>query len=79
MENAYFGKEFIAGNVGGIIGITAVYPLDTLKVRLQVMPQAGNSLTIIRTMIVANGIGSMYRGLASPAFGFGINSAIAFR
>lgn len=79
MEKGNFFQEFIAGNVGGLIGITVVYPLDTAKMRLQVYPQYKSAFDVISTMIKSNGITSIYRGLTSPALGFGLTFAVSFR
>lgn len=35
-----FWKELAGGTVGGVIGISVVYPLDTVKSRLQTNGQA---------------------------------------
>jgi hypothetical protein len=42
MERGSFAQEFVAGNAGGIVGITIVYPLDTLKIRQQTYPNSGS-------------------------------------
>ena len=41
-----FWQELVGGTVGGAIGITAVYPLDTIKSRLQTSGKATYSGTI---------------------------------
>lgn len=71
-------QEFVAGNAGGLAGITLVYPLDTAKIRMQVYPQYKSSIDVIRTMVEQDGVKSLYRGLLSPALGFGLTFAISF-
>ncbi len=78
MEKGNFIQEFIAGNVGGLIGISLVYPLDTAKIRLQVYPHYGGTVHVIKQMIQTDGFKSLYRGLLSPAMGFGLTFAISF-
>jgi solute carrier family 25 carnitine/acylcarnitine transporter 20/29 len=78
MESGNFYQEFIAGNMGGLVGITVVYPLDTAKVRLQVYPQYRSALQVIQHMVKQDGVKSLYRGLLSPATGFGLTFAISF-
>jgi len=79
MEKGNFLQEFIAGNVGGLIGISVVYPLDTAKMRLQVYPQYKSAFDVLSSMAKADGITSIYRGLTSPALGFGLTFAVSFR
>ncbi len=79
METGNFLQEFIAGNTGGLIGITVVYPLDTAKIRLQVYPQYTSAFQVINHMVKTDGVKSLYRGLLSPAMGFGLTFAISFR
>lgn len=78
METSSFLQEFIAGNLGGIMGMSAVYPLDTAKVRLQVNPQYTSMRHVITSMAKQNGIVSIYRGLPSPALGLGLTFAVSF-
>lgn len=79
MEKGSFMQEFIAGNVGGLIGICVVYPLDTAKIRMQTQQHYKSTSDVLHAMIKNDGIGSLYRGLASPALGFGLTFAISFR
>lgn len=81
MEKGNFMQELIAGNVGGLIGISIVYPLDTAKIRLQCYPSEtyNGMFSVIRQMVDQDGVKSLYRGLLSPALGFGLTFAIAFR
>lgn len=73
-------SHFIAGNVGGVIGLTLCYPLDTVKVRQQTRPAGtykgiGDCLT---TMTRQEGVRSLYRGLLSPVIGYGLIKSTAF-
>lgn len=81
MEKGSFLQEFIAGNAGGLLGICVVYPLDTAKIRLQVFPadKYSGTTAVIKQMIEQDGVKSLYRGLTSPALGFGLTFAISFR
>jgi solute carrier family 25 carnitine/acylcarnitine transporter 20/29 len=78
MEKNNFIHEFIAGNVGGLCGIFAVYPLDTAKIRMQVYPHYKSTLDVIRQMSAADGYKSLYRGSPAPIAGFGLTFAISF-
>ena len=78
MEKGNFYQEFIAGNTGGLIGISVVYPLDTAKIRLQVNPHYTSTSHVISSMIKNDGISSIYRGITSPAIGFGLTFAVSF-
>ncbi len=79
MERGHFFQEFIAGNIGGLCGITLVYPLDTAKIRMQVYPQYRSTMDVIRSMAQKDGFKSLYRGISFPAMGFGLTFAISFR
>ena len=78
MEKGTFQQEFVAGNVGGIVGICFVYPLDLLKTRMQLTGNNKNMKSIFREMCDTNGFRSLYRGLLAPASGFGLTFAISF-
>ncbi|CAM9366106.1 unnamed protein product [Ascophyllum nodosum] len=75
-----FWQELVGGTVGGAIGITAVYPLDTIKSRLQTSGKATYSGTIhvLTSMARTEGVQSLYRGLLFPVAGYGILFAIVF-
>jgi hypothetical protein len=79
MDEGNFLHEFVAGNTGGLIGISVVYPLDTAKMRMQTYPQYKSAYDVISTMVRSNGFTSIYRGLTSPALGFGLTFAVSFR
>lgn len=79
MEKGSVVKEFIAGNVGGLIGICTVYPLDTAKIRMQTYPHYKGVRDVITSMVRNDGVHSLYRGIPSPALGFGLTFAVSFR
>lgn len=73
-------KSFLAGTVGGVFGLTLVYPLDTVKVRIQTRPMHtyNGILHCLNTTIQQEGYKSLYRGIASPVIGYGAIKATAF-
>lgn len=60
-----WGREFVAGGFGGTAGVIAGYPLDTLRIRQQSSAQ-GSAAQILRRIVAAEGIFSLYRGMAAP-------------
>lgn len=69
------GREFVAGGVGGMAGVLAGHPLDTLRIRLQQPPAAGaprrrdahpSAPRLLRGILRAEGPCALYRGMAAP-------------
>lgn len=46
---------------------------------MQTYPNYTNTLDVARKMMAADGFKSLYRGLPSPALGFGLTFAVSFR
>ena len=73
-------NEFIAGWVGGSIGIIATQPFDTIRIRTQLYK--GTSLSIREHAIIIakhEGIMAFWRGVASPSLTYGLMSAMQFQ
>tara|TARA_B100000780_G_scaffold273930_1_gene238217 strand:+ start:164 stop:1201 length:1038 start_codon:yes stop_codon:yes gene_type:complete len=63
----YFAKDLIAGTAGGMAGIVAGQPADTVKVRQQtVVGQPPSSILIARNMLRKEGPFSFFRGMVAP-------------
>ncbi|KAF0975442.1 hypothetical protein FDP41_005436 [Naegleria fowleri] len=79
-ETMPFWKDFVAGNIGGMCGILAGHPFDTLKVRIQTQPQKynGDIFNTLYRIVKNEGVHGLYKGLASPLFGVGILNSIIF-
>ena len=56
MKSGSFTEEFIGGTVGGSVGLAAVYPLDTSKMRLQTYPHYKGTFDVLRTMVREQGV-----------------------
>lgn len=79
-------KNFLAGGFGGVCLVAAGHPLDTIKVRLQTMPQpqAGQSplytgtWDCARKTVVKEGFFGLYKGMAAPLVGVTPMFAVCF-
>jgi hypothetical protein len=73
------GHEFVAGGVGGMAGVLAGHPLDTLRIRLQQPPPPASpgitaarvgrppsAAALLRGIVRAEGPSALYRGMAAP-------------
>jgi Mitochondrial carrier protein len=76
-----WGREFVAGGVGGMAGVLAGYPLDTLRIRLQ-QPSpdparsinavsgkrgsAKSAIGLLRGILRSEGPSALYRGMGAP-------------
>ncbi|KAH6758278.1 Mitochondrial substrate carrier family protein [Perilla frutescens var. frutescens] len=73
-----WGREFVAGGVGGTAGVIAGYPLDTLRIRQQ-NSATGSAAQILRRLVTAEGPFSLYRGMAAPLASVTFQNAVAFQ
>lgn len=85
-----WGREFIAGGLGGVAGVIAGHPLDTLRIRLQQPSPAYSSLqnqrprpisapALLRRIIASEGPAALYRGMAAPVASVAFQNAVVFQ
>lgn len=74
--------HFIGGTLGGMAGVAASYPLDTVKVRMQTQTMTGvyydGMIDCFATIWKQEGIGAFYRGIAAPMSSYGMIKSITF-
>ncbi|XP_022842653.1 mitochondrial arginine transporter BAC2-like [Olea europaea var. sylvestris] len=73
-----WGKEFVAGGLGGTAGIVTGYPLDTLRIRQQ-NSRTGSAFSILRHAVASEGPCALYRGMAAPLASVFFQNAMAFQ
>ncbi|GLE04388.1 hypothetical protein PINS_up015727 [Pythium insidiosum] len=72
-------KDLNAGTVGGVAGIIAGHPLDTIKVRLQTEAVPGASvLSTLREILRHEGPQGLFKGLLSPVLSNAPINAVVF-
>ncbi|KAG8053112.1 hypothetical protein GUJ93_ZPchr0001g31390 [Zizania palustris] len=86
-----WGKEFVAGGVGGMAGVLAGHPLDTLRIRLQQPPppvspgitagpgRPASAIALLRGILRAEGPSALYRGMGAPLASVAFQNAMAFQ
>ena len=67
-------KEVVSGTAGGLAVCFVGHPFDTLKVRLQTQPPPPHHLysglwDCVTKTVKWEGVGGLYKGVASPALG----------
>ncbi|XP_053596008.1 mitochondrial basic amino acids transporter [Microplitis demolitor] len=74
--------DFVAGCIGGCAGLVVGYPLDTIKVHLQVQsynnPVYRGTWHCFQSILYKESITGFYRGLSSPLAGVAAINAILF-
>ncbi|KAA8541807.1 hypothetical protein F0562_022959 [Nyssa sinensis] len=73
-----WGREFVAGGFGGIAGIFAGHPLDTLRIRQQ-QSSTGSAISILRNLVTRDGPLALYRGMGPPLATVTLQNAVVFQ
>ncbi|KAK8956909.1 Mitochondrial arginine transporter BAC2 [Platanthera zijinensis] len=80
-----WGKEFVAGGVGGMAGVVTGYPFDTLRIRIQ-QPAAGelasrrtSAASLFRSILRSEGPAGFYRGMSAPLASIAFQNAMVFQ
>ncbi|CAE6365761.1 unnamed protein product [Rhizoctonia solani] len=69
--------DFVAGTVGGMVGLAVGFPFDTIKVRLQhpeTMNRYRNSVTALVKIIREERVAGLFKGISSPMANCGTES-----
>ncbi|KAJ4953630.1 hypothetical protein NE237_030462 [Protea cynaroides] len=75
-----WGKEFVAGGLGGAAGVISGYPLDTLRIRLQQPSNPNRSaMGLLRHIVSTEGVSALYRGMAAPVAAVTFQNALVFQ
>eukprot|EP01119_Soliformovum_irregulare_P002406 TRINITY_DN12662_c0_g1_i1.p1 TRINITY_DN12662_c0_g1~~TRINITY_DN12662_c0_g1_i1.p1 ORF type:complete len:287 (-),score=47.46 TRINITY_DN12662_c0_g1_i1:101-961(-) len=76
------GKHIVAGASAGLCEVLVMYPLDVVKTRLQLQKTGEGKYTSVpqtfRTIIQEEGVGRLYRGIASPILAEAPKRAVKF-
>ncbi|OQR99750.1 mitochondrial carnitine/acylcarnitine carrier protein [Achlya hypogyna] len=81
MEWIDIAKDLCAGTVGGVAGIVAGHPLDTIKVRLQTqshLTKRSSILQTFRSIAAKEGVRGFYKGMLSPIISNAPINAVVF-
>ncbi|KAG1710023.1 hypothetical protein DVH05_017032 [Phytophthora capsici] len=72
-------RDLNAGTIGGVAGIIAGHPLDTIKVQLQTSSETGvGVLRTLRRVTSSEGAAGLYRGVLSPILSNAPINAVIF-
>ncbi|CAM6051715.1 unnamed protein product [Sphagnum compactum] len=78
------GSEFVAGGSGGMAGVMAGHPLDTIRIRLQQprLPSSSapaSAIALIRHIVATEGPTALFKGMASPLATIAFQNAVSFQ
>ncbi|EME49857.1 hypothetical protein DOTSEDRAFT_68597 [Dothistroma septosporum NZE10] len=76
-------KDIVFGSTAGAAGKVIEYPFDTVKVRLQTMPDTvppvyAGAWDCFKKSYAEGGMASLYRGIEAPMFGAAVETACLF-
>eukprot|EP01084_Bolivina_argentea_P215486 365845_1 len=75
-----FSDDFVAGCISGMAGIISTQPLDTIRIRCQLLKHQNKSVfQHFQSIRVHEGIRGLFRGVASPTLTVGLMNAILFQ
>ncbi|PKA63471.1 Mitochondrial arginine transporter BAC2 [Apostasia shenzhenica] len=85
-----WGKEFVAGGLGGMAGVVGGHPFDTLRIRMQqpatacaaggeVVGRRPTATALFRSIIRSEGPAALYRGMAAPFASVAFQNAMVFQ
>ena len=66
----------LAGQVAGMVGLSVVHPVDTVKIRVQA--NGGHAISTASSLVRRDGPLALYRGIGAPMVAYGLINAVAF-
>lgn len=69
-------KDLFAGSMAGLVVVLSGHPLDTIKVRMQMLNTG--FFSTVKNMIKNEGVRSLYKGVKSPLYSTPVLSSLTF-
>lgn len=66
----------LAGQLAGMVGLSVVHPIDTVKIRVQA--NGGRAMSTASSLVKRDGPLALYRGIGAPMVAYGLINAVAF-
>ncbi|PWA72612.1 basic amino acids transporter [Artemisia annua] len=73
-----WGKEFVAGGFGGIAGVVAGHPLDTVRIKQQ-SGLNSSTYSILRNIATKEGPLALFKGMGAPVASVAFQNALVFQ
>ncbi|KAJ8409097.1 hypothetical protein AAFF_G00241180 [Aldrovandia affinis] len=70
--------DFVAGSVGGAVGVVVGYPIDTVKVRIQTQRRFTGVWHCFRSTWKTEGVYGFFKGVSVPVTTVSITSSVVF-
>ena len=79
-ENAPAWAHAVAAQIGGMVGLAVVHPVDTVKIRMQARVSAPpvSAVSTVSSLVQREGPMALYRGIGAPMVAYGLINAVAF-
>eukprot|EP00250_Pteridium_aquilinum_P018114 c23952_g2_i1 orf=725-1651(-) len=78
-----WGREFVAGGLGGMAGVIAGHPLDTLRIHLQqprgLSTPSCSAFSLIRRINATGGPLAFFKGMGAPLASVPVQNAVTFQ
>ena len=75
-DNAPTWVHALAGQLAGMVGLSVVHPIDTVKIRVQA--NGGRAMSTASSLVKRDGPLALYRGIGAPMVAYGLINAVAF-
>ncbi|XP_076920040.1 mitochondrial arginine transporter BAC2-like [Bidens hawaiensis] len=73
-----WGKEFVAGGFGGVAGVVAGHPLDTVRI-IQQSRENKSTFGILKNFAAKEGLFALYKGMGAPPASVTFRNALVFQ
>ena len=74
-DNAPTWVHALAGQLAGMVGLSVVHPIDTVKIRVQA--NGGRAMSTASSLVKRDGPLALYRGIGAPMVAYGLINAVA--
>ncbi|KAK9130889.1 hypothetical protein Sjap_011376 [Stephania japonica] len=74
-----WGREFVAGGIGGMAGVVSGYPFDTIRVHLQQPSNTKSAFGLLCSIVSSQGPLALYRGMGAPFASVTFQNAMVFQ
>jgi hypothetical protein len=80
-RNNVLFTSLLSGAVAGVVGVSSTYPLELIRVRMQVQQNRemySTFMDCLKKTVRGEGVRGLYKGMAAPLFGSTLTKTVDF-